>query len=335
MRVSDSESVRPDNGTANNIDTEEFVLPDKSAISTDPTALYLHDMGASELLTAEEEVILAKQIKAGVEAAEKLRNNLALSEEEERELRRLKQTGEDARARFIRSNTRLVVSIAKQFRDQGLQFLDLIQEGNLGLIKAVEEFDHTMGNRFSTYATYWIRQSIMRAIDNKSRTIRLPGHIRSQLYKLYQAMQHLEQELGHKPTPEEVADYLHQSPEDVRQLMRYGRLPTSLQKRVGEDSETELADLIADDSSEQLLETVSKQMLAEDVEALLEKLPEREAEVLRLRFGLRDGKPRTLKAIADRFQVSRERIRQIEKRALRRLRSARSGARHLTQYLRR
>lgn len=332
--MSDSDQDRGKNGAESKTKSSKRSR-DNTRLGTDATALYLHDMGESPLLTAEEEVELAKQIEAGLEAAEALRRGGDLDSSEWQPLQRAKEKGEEARARFIRSNTRLVVSIAKQFRGQGLQFLDLIQEGNLGLIKAVEEFDYTMGNRFSTYATYWIRQSIMRAIDNKSRTIRLPGHIRSQLYKLYQAMHSLEQELGHKPTPEELAHHLHQSPEDVRQLLRYGRMPTSLQKPVGKESDTELADLIADEESEHLLETVSKQLLAEDVDELLAKLPDREAEVLRLRYGLRDGKPRTLKAISEVFDVSRERIRQIEKRALRRLRSARSGARHLTQYLRR
>jgi RNA polymerase primary sigma factor len=297
--------------------------------------LYLSEAGYTDLLTAEQEVELAKLIEAGNEAEERLRREEALSPGERDELEQQKIWGEEARAQFIRANTRLVVSIAKKYRGRGLTFLDLIQEGNIGLIKAVDEFDYTMGNRFSTYATWWIRQAILRAIANKARTIRLPNHIESRLYKLRTEMRKLEQQMGRKPTLEEVAEWTRQSPDDVRKLLRYGQFPQSLQTPVGTDSDTELGELIEDDESETPVETVAKHMLVEDMEKALDSLPAREAKVLRMRFGFDGETPHTLKAIADVLGVSRERVRQLEKRAIRRLRSTRHGARRLHNYLRR
>jgi RNA polymerase primary sigma factor len=308
-------------------DSGRYVKPDADAIT-----LYLHEIGNDDLLTAEEEVQLAKQIEAGQAAAESLRND-ELDESEQQDKLRLKTQGEEARAQFIRSNTRLVVSIAKQYRGYGLQLIDLIQEGNIGLIKAVDEFDHRMGNKFSTYATYWIRQSVLRALANKSRVIRLPVHIRTQLSKLYDEMRSLTQEYGHKPTIEEIAARTRQTPEEVRRLLRHGRSTLSLQTPVGHEDDNELGELIVDEDAEKPIEIASQKFLVDDMAEVLDNLPPREAKILRLRYGLRDSKPRTLQSIGDTLGISRERVRQIERRAIRRLRSARYGARRLLQYI--
>lgn len=292
---------------------------------------YLDEIGQNELLTAVEEQQLAQQIADGRAAAVELDAGVETAVRRQ-QLAQQVHNGERARAHFIRANTRLVVSIAKQYSGMGLPLSDLIQEGNIGLIKAVDKFDHTMGNRFSTYATYWVRQSVMRALSNKSRTIRLPAHIGTQLSKLYDAMRTLTQQLQRKPTEVELAHHLEKSPDEITKLMQYARSPASLDAKIGEDSETELGDFIPDETAANPAETTAKHLLADDVQNALKTLPPRDAEILRLRFGLADNRSYTLKAVAERLGVSRERVRQIEKRAIRRLRAINRKTHRLRSY---
>ena len=298
----------------------------------DSVGLYFREMGQQSLLTADEEVTLAMEIEAGREAEEKLAAEEPLSDDELDELANLKEIGDAARAHLIRANTRLVVSIAKKYRGRGLQFLDLIQEGNVGLMKAVEKYDYRRGNRFSTYATWWIRQAVTRALANHGRTIRIPAHLGGRISKLYQVAQELEQEYGRQPTAEEIAEKMELPAERVRWMLRTSRQPVHLERPVGDESDAELGDFIEDIEAPPPAEMVASNMLTEELGDILDQLTPREARILRLRYGLQDGESRTLKEVGEMFGLSRERIRQLEKEALRKLRHP-NFAGHLRQYL--
>ncbi|MFO7540735.1 MAG: sigma-70 family RNA polymerase sigma factor [Chloroflexota bacterium] len=320
-------------------DDESHVAPlfDLSNVPIDDSVgLYFREMGQQQLLTAEEEVHLAKEIEAGRAAEDQLKQvdegELELDLNTVDELVRVREIGDAARAHLIRANTRLVVSIAKKYRGRGLQFLDLIQEGNVGLMKAVEKYDYLRGNRFSTYATWWIRQAVTRALANHGRTIRIPAHLGGRISKLYQVAQELEQEYGRQPTPEEIAESMELPAERVRWMLRTSRQPVHLERPVGDESDAELGDFIEDNEAPPPAEMVAQTMLTEEIGVILDQLTPREARILRLRYGLQDGESRTLKEVGEMFGLSRERIRQLEKEALRKLRHP-NFAGHLRQYL--
>lgn len=298
----------------------------------DSVGLYFREMGQQGLLSADEEVRLAMEIEAGRAATLRLRQGNVTDEEELNRLQTIEEIGEAARAHLIRANTRLVVSIAKKYRGRGLQFLDLIQEGNVGLMKAVEKYDYRRGNRFSTYATWWIRQAVTRALANHGRTIRIPAHLGGRISKLYQVAQELEQEYGRQPTAEEIAENMELPAERVRWMLRTSRQPVHLERPVGDESDAELGDFIEDIEAPAPAETVASNMLTEEIGDILDQLTPREARILKLRYGLQDGESRTLKEVGEMFGLSRERIRQLEKEALRKLRHP-SFAGHLRQYL--
>jgi RNA polymerase primary sigma factor len=299
----------------------------------DSVGLYFREMGQQGLLSAEEEVQLAMKIEAGREATITLNEYIVfLTLDEQDHLSVLCEIGEAARAHLIRANTRLVVSIAKKYRGRGLQFLDLIQEGNVGLMKAVEKYDYRRGNRFSTYATWWIRQAVTRALANHGRTIRIPAHLGGRISKLYQVAQELEQEYGRQPTAEEIAEHMELPAERVRWMLRTSRQPVHLERPVGDESDAELGDFIEDIEAPPPAESVANKMLTEEIGDILDQLTPREARILRLRYGLQDGESRTLKEVGEMFGLSRERIRQLEKEALRKLRHP-NFAGHLRQYL--
>ena len=311
---------------------EEEVF-DLSSISSDDTiSLYLKEMASVPLLKAEEEIQLAKQLERGKVARRKLEKdgqNPVLREKYLREI----ELGNAARAHLIKANTRLVVSIAKRYMGQGVPFLDLIQEGNLGLMKAVEKFDYRRGCKFSTYATWWIRQSITRALAEQGRIIRLPSHVGDRIRKVYRTAQQLEQDGGQKPTPTEIAKCMGVDPSKVRWLLKVSRRPLSLEKPVGEEEDSELGEFIEDEDSPTPTDMVTQNILAEKMEEVLSTLSPREARILRLRFGLQDGRSYTLKEVGEKFGLTRERIRQIEREALNRLRHP-SRSRQLRDYMR-
>ena len=300
----------------------------------DSVGLYFREMGQQGLLSAVEEVQLAKEIEAGREVELFMEDGLSeiADMDEVDRLVIIKEIGDAARAHLIRANTRLVVSIAKKYRGRGLQFLDLIQEGNVGLMKAVEKYDYRRGNRFSTYATWWIRQAVTRALANHGRTIRIPAHLGGRISKLYQVAQELEQEYGRQPTAEEIAENMDLPAERVRWMLRTSRQPVHLERPVGDESDAELGDFIEDIEAPPPAETVANTMLTEELGEILDQLTPREARILRLRYGLQDGESRTLKEVGEMFGLSRERIRQLEKEALRKLRHP-NFAGHLRQYL--
>ena len=313
------------------VEAEEEVF-DLSGISSDDTiSLYLKEMASVPLLKPEEEVRLAKQLEQGKIARRRLERNgqnPALREKYFREI----ELGNGARAHLIKANTRLVVSIAKRYMGQGVPFLDLIQEGNLGLMKAVEKFDYRRGCKFSTYATWWIRQSITRALAEQGRIIRLPSHVGDRIRKVYRTAQQLEQDGGQKPTPGEIADRMGIDPSKVRWLLKVSRRPLSLEKPVGEEEDSELGEFIEDEDSPTPTDSVTQNLLAEKMEEILSTLSPREARILRLRFGLQDGRSYTLKEVGEKFGLTRERIRQIEREALSRLRHP-SRSRKLRDYM--
>ena len=309
---------------------EEEVL-DLSEISSDDTiSLYLKEMARVPLLTAEEEIRLAKQYEQGRNARRRLIN---VEEAADRErLETVVERGEAARAHLTKANTRLVVSIAKRYLGQGVPFLDLIQEGNLGLIKAVEKFDYRRGHRFSTYATWWIRQAITRALADQGRVIRLPVHLSDRIRKVYQTSQQLEQDWGRQPTPEEIATELGLPAQKVQWMLKVSQRPLSLEKPVGEEEDSELGSFIEDSSSPTPTDSAYHHLLQEKLEDILHSLTPREARILRLRFGLQDGRSYTLEEVGQKFGLTRERIRQIEHEALDRLRHP-SRSRQLRDYL--
>ena len=292
----------------------------------DSVGLYLKEMGCVSLLSLEEEVRLAKAVCQGREAERGL-ERLGLDPEERSQLEQWVEQARLARAHLIEANTRLVISIAKKYVGRGVPFLDLIQEGNLGLIKTIEKFDHTRGYRFSTYATWWIRQTITRAIADQGRTIRVPVHMVDQLRRLYKTAYQLEQEYGRRPVPEEIADAMQIKPDRVQWMLNVSRHPVSLARPVGEDEDSELEALIEDDSAPSPEESAYQSLLRAKVQEALSTLTPREARILRLRFGLQNGHRHTLEEVGKKFGLTRERIRQIESKALRRLRHPRRSRR--------
>ncbi len=301
----------------------------------DPVRMYLREIGRVPLLTAKEEVELAQQMEAGKEALFR-RMDLAkrglLDPETDRELYQQIELGERARRRLAESNLRLVVSVAKKYIGRGMSLLDLIQEGNIGLIRAVEKFDYHKGYKFSTYATWWIRQAITRAIADQARTIRIPVHMVETINKLIRISRRLLQELGREPTPEEIAREMEIPADKVREILKVSQEPVSLETPVGEEDDSHLGDFIPDDATLGPSEAASFQLLKEQVEDVLASLTGRERRVLQLRFGLDDGRSRTLEEVGKEFGVTRERIRQIEAKALRKLRHP-SRSKKLKDYL--
>ncbi len=314
-------------------DQEQEQTVDLSGISShDSISLYLKQMASVPLLTREQEVRLAKQMERGEIAQRRLEKGGQKPYLRQR-YERQADIGRRARAHLTKANTRLVVSIAKRYMGHGVPFLDLIQEGNLGLMKAVEKFDYRRGCKFSTYATWWIRQSITRALGQQGRVIRLPSHVGDRIRKLYRTAQHLEQRSGQRPSTEEIASQLGVSPAKVQWLIKVSRRPLSLQKPVGEEQDSELGQFIQDEDSPPPPDVASQALLMDRVDEVLATLTPREARILRLRFGLDDGYPYTLKEVGAKFGLTRERIRQIERKALRRLRHP-SRSRQLRSYLR-
>ena len=293
-------------------------------LTGDPVRMYLKEIGKVDLLTAAEEVDLAMKIEAGTEATEKLeaheRGELELSRVELRRLNRVEQVGLEAKQSLISANLRLVVSIAKRYVGRGMLFLDLIQEGNLGLIRAVEKFDYTKGFKFSTYATWWIRQAITRAIADQARTIRIPVHMVETINKLVRVQRQLLQDLGRDPTPEEIGEEMGMSAERIREIQKISQEPVSLETPIGEEEDSQLGDFIEDSQAVAPPEAASDSMLREQLEQVLDGLADRERKVIKLRFGLEDGHPRTLEEVGREFGVTRERIRQIESKTLAKLR---------------
>jgi RNA polymerase primary sigma factor len=290
--------------------------------TADPVKDYLKQIGKVALLNAEQEVQLALRIEAGLFAEEKwskLSNAKRISREG-RELRLIADDGERAKRHLLEANLRLVVSLAKRYTGRGMQFLDLIQEGNLGLIRAVEKFDYTKGFKFSTYATWWIRQAITRAMADQARTIRIPVHMVEVINKLARVQRQLLQDLGREPSPEELAAELDMTPEKVVEVQKYGREPISLHTPLGEDGDSEFGDLIEDTEAVVPLDAVANRMLLVALESVLDSLSERESGVIRMRYGLGDGIPKTLDQIGETFGVTRERIRQIESKTMTKLR---------------
>ena len=299
-------------------------------LTGDPVRMYLKEIGKVDLLTADEEVHLAMKIEAGTEASEKLEaaenGEIELTRAEQRRLMRIEQVGLDAKQQLISANLRLVVSIAKRYVGRGMLFLDLIQEGNLGLIRAVEKFDYTKGFKFSTYATWWIRQAITRAIADQARTIRIPVHMVETINKLIRVQRQLLQDLGRDPTPEEIGAEIGMSPDRVREIQKISQEPVSLETPIGEEEDSQLGDFIEDSTAVAPPEAASDSMLREQLDQVLDGLADRERKVIKFRFGLEDGHPRTLEEVGREFGVTRERIRQIESKTLAKLRHpSRSG----------
>lgn len=287
----------------------------------DPVKMYLKEIGQIPLLDPKEEPIIARQIQEGEQAKEDIKNP-DLSDEEKKKLAKIIADGEEAKQILISSNLRLVVSIAKKYVGRGMLFLDLIQEGNCGLIKAVEKFDYTKGFKFSTYATWWIRQSITRAIADQARTIRIPVHMVETINKLTRIQRQLVQDLGRDPMPEEIAEKMENiSAEKVREIQKIALDPVSLETPIGEEDDSHLGDFIEDKDTLSPDDYTNNQLLKDEINAVLQGLTEREEKVLRLRFGLLDGRTRTLEEVGKEFNVTRERIRQIEAKALRKLKN--------------
>jgi RNA polymerase sigma factor (sigma-70 family) len=297
----------------------------------DLVRLYLDGIGRYPLLTKDDEVALSQRIEAGREARTAIGSGGQVTAARKRELRRLDRDGDDATEAFINANLRLVVSIAKKYQSADMPLLDLIQEGNLGLIHAVDKFDWRKGFKFSTYATWWIRQAIGRGIDNTSRTIRLPVHAGDQIRRLLRVRGQMEGELGRVPTAAELAQTMQMPEEQVADLLQYGAEPVSLETPIGSEGDTELADIVADKSAATPFDVVADSMLSGEIDKLLAPLEEREREILRLRYGLDRGDPRTLEEVGSVLNLTRERIRQIERTALSKLRhpSSESGAHDL------
>ncbi|WP_240917892.1 RNA polymerase sigma factor [Phycicoccus sp. HDW14] len=300
--------------------------------TADPVKDYLKQIGKVALLNAEQEVELAKRIEAGLFAEEKLNSGEKLDMKLKRELWWIAQDGKKAKNHLLEANLRLVVSLAKRYTGRGMLFLDLIQEGNLGLIRAVEKFDYTKGYKFSTYATWWIRQAITRAMADQARTIRIPVHMVEVINKLARVQRQMLQDLGREPTPEELAKELDMTPEKVVEVQKYGREPISLHTPLGEDGDSEFGDLIEDSEAVVPADAVSFTLLQEQLHSVLDTLSEREAGVVSMRFGLTDGQPKTLDEIGKVYGVTRERIRQIESKTMSKLRHP-SRSQALRDYL--
>lgn len=325
------------------VENIDLTVPDGVSIE-DPVRMYLKEIGKVPLLSAEEEIDLAQKMENGMVAHEKIailkgrRENARTDEERadlDREIGKLsleQDQGEEAKKRLAEANLRLVVSIAKRYVGRGMLFLDLIQEGNLGLIKAVEKFDYCKGFKFSTYATWWIRQAITRAIADQARTIRIPVHMVETINKLIRVSRQLLQELGREPTPEEIAEHMNMPVDRVREILKISQEPVSLETPIGEEEDSHLGDFIQDDNVPVPADAAAFTLLKEQLGEVLGTLTEREQKVLTLRFGLEDGRARTLEEVGREFNVTRERIRQIEAKALRKLRHP-SRSRKLKDYL--
>src|SRR5436190_15118969 len=298
----------------------EVDLDDQTSTMGDSVHTYLKSIGRTSLLTAEQEVNLAKRIEAGLFAEHKLDSEPDLPEEYRRELELVAEDGRRAKAHMLAANLRLVVSVAKKYSDRGLSLLDVVQEGNLGLIRAVEKFDYTKGYKFSTYAMWWIRQAIQRGFADSARTIRLPVHVLEMLSKLSRVERDMHQRLGREPTPEELAVELDRTPDQIEELLRTSRQPISLDSTIGEDGETSIGDLIEDTDAPEASELVDRQLMASQLRSALGCLSQREATIMSMRFGLYDGNPHTLDEIGRALGLTRERIRQLEKQSLSKLR---------------
>ena len=318
----DEEDLDEEDSIAEEISQLEKTFANAShAKINDPVKMYLKEIGQIPLLDPKEEPIIARQIQEGEQAKEDIKNP-DLSEEEKKKLAKIIADGEEAKQTLISSNLRLVVSIAKKYVGRGMLFLDLIQEGNCGLIKAVEKFDYTKGFKFSTYATWWIRQSITRAIADQARTIRIPVHMVETINKLTRIQRQLVQDLGRDPMPEEIAEKMENiSAEKVREIQKIALDPVSLETPIGEEDDSHLGDFIEDKDTLSPDDYTNNQLLKDEINAVLQGLTEREEKVLRLRFGLLDGRTRTLEEVGKEFNVTRERIRQIEAKALRKLKN--------------
>ena len=297
----------------------------------DSIGLYLKEIGRVPLLSREEEIALAKRMEAGKRAQAKLQGN-SLNAQTRVGLQAIARDGLAAREHLVQANSRLVVSVAKKYMGRGVPFIDLIQEGNIGLIRAAKKFDYTMGNKFSTYATWWIRQAVTRAIADQSRTIRIPVHMGDQINKLLRTTHRLTQELGRDPSPEEMADALDLEPEKVENMLQVARRPLSLELPIDEEGDSELGDFIENDEAAAPAEVVSSSILRDLLQDVLEDLPPREVRILQMRYGLVDGKTYTLEEVGQKLGVTRERIRQIEVQALGRLRHP-AHARKLRDFL--
>lgn len=325
------------------VENIDLSVPDGVSVE-DPVRMYLKEIGKVPLLSAEEEINLAQRMEAGNVATEKIQLLKARMEETEDEAEKAEiqeeikamqkniDLGSDAKKRLAEANLRLVVSIAKRYVGRGMLFLDLIQEGNLGLIKAVEKFDYRKGYKFSTYATWWIRQAITRAIADQARTIRIPVHMVETINKLIRVSRQLLQELGREPSPEEIAAEMNMPVDRVREILKISQEPVSLETPIGEEEDSHLGDFIKDDNVPVPADAAAFTLLKEQLEEVLGTLTEREQKVLTLRFGLEDGRARTLEEVGKEFNVTRERIRQIEAKALRKLRHP-SRSRKLKDYL--
>jgi RNA polymerase primary sigma factor len=298
----------------------EVDLDDQTPAMGDSVHTYLKSIGRTSLLTAEQEVDLAKRIEAGLFAEHKLDSATGLDENLRRELELVAEDGRRAKSHMLEANLRLVVSVAKKYSDRGLSLLDVVQEGNLGLIRAVEKFDYTKGYKFSTYAMWWIRQAIQRGFADSARTIRLPVHVLEMLSKLSRVERDMHQRLGREPTPEELAVELDRTPDQIEELLRTSRQPISLDSTIGEDGETSIGDLIEDVDAPEASELVDRQLMAEQLRSALDALTPREATIMAMRFGLYDGNPHTLDEIGRALGLTRERIRQLEKQSLSKLR---------------
>jgi RNA polymerase primary sigma factor len=338
----DDEPLLLDDEEEVEVEKIDLSVPDGVSIE-DPVRMYLKEIGKVPLLSAEEEIELAQIMETGAVASEKIaimkkRMDDATEEEKEelkediKSLQKDVDAGSDAKKRLAEANLRLVVSIAKRYVGRGMLFLDLIQEGNLGLIKAVEKFDYRKGYKFSTYATWWIRQAITRAIADQARTIRIPVHMVETINKLIRVSRQLLQELGREPTPEEIAEEMNMPVDRVREILKISQEPVSLETPIGEEEDSHLGDFIKDDNVPVPADAAAFTLLKEQLEEVLGTLTEREQKVLTLRFGLEDGRARTLEEVGKEFNVTRERIRQIEAKALRKLRHP-SRSRKLKDYL--
>jgi len=300
--------------------SSETDLDDQTSAMGDSVHTYLKSIGRTSLLTAEQEVNLAKRIEAGLYAEYKLETESGLTGSYRRDLELVAEDGRRAKAHMLEANLRLVVSVAKKYSDRGLSLLDVVQEGNLGLIRAVEKFDYTKGYKFSTYAMWWIRQAIQRGFADSARTIRLPVHVLEMLSKLSRVERDMHQRLGREPTPEELAVELDRTPDQIEELLRTSRQPISLDSTIGEDGETSIGDLIEDVDAPEASELVDRQLMADQLRHALDGLTPREATIMSMRFGLYDGNPHTLDEIGRALGLTRERIRQLEKQSLSKLR---------------
>ncbi len=328
LREAGIEVVEPDADLAEHTSAQ----PERAGPTSDPVRLYLKEIGRVALLTAEQEVELSKAIEAGVFAVEHLSGDQVLAEALRRDLQAVQTAGVLAKRHLVEANLRLVVSIAKRYVGRGMPFLDLIQEGNLGLIRAVEKFDYTRGFKFSTYATWWIRQAITRAIADQARTIRIPVHLVETINKVLRLQRQLLQELGRDPTPSELGLVLDLTPDKVVEIQGLAREPVSLDTPVGQTDDAHLGDFIEDVDAVVPVDAASLLLLREHLGAVLHELSDREKTVIELRFGLTDGRPRTLEEVGQEFGVTRERIRQIESKTLSKLRQPSRAAR-LRDYL--